>query len=147
MTEDAAFLQAIIANPDDDSLRLIYADWLEEHGQADRAAFIRVQCELVRPALDEQRWQELRARERQLLDEHEKEWAAPVQNLFPDGEASLGGLRFYFRRGFIGAISLTAEMFVRRAEAPFSLAPVEHAEFAPPWCYARDLLSELGGCP
>jgi uncharacterized protein (TIGR02996 family) len=29
-----AFLDAIIADPDDDAVRLIYADWLEEHGTA-----------------------------------------------------------------------------------------------------------------
>jgi uncharacterized protein (TIGR02996 family) len=45
---DEAFLQAIIESPDDDTPRLVYADWLEEHGQAERAAFIRVQCELAR---------------------------------------------------------------------------------------------------
>jgi uncharacterized protein (TIGR02996 family) len=31
MTE-AAFLQAIRDRPDDDALRLIYADWLDERG-------------------------------------------------------------------------------------------------------------------
>ena len=45
----AAFLQSIIAAPDDDAPRLVYADWLEEHGgEPERAEFIRVQCELAR---------------------------------------------------------------------------------------------------
>ena len=44
---DAA-LADIIANPDSDTPRLMYADWLEEHGDPDRAAFIRVQCEIAR---------------------------------------------------------------------------------------------------
>ena len=48
MTHDDAFLRAIIENPDDDTPRLVYADWLDEHGQSDRADFIRVQCELAR---------------------------------------------------------------------------------------------------
>lgn len=47
MTE-ADFLAAIIANPDDDAPRLIFADWLAENGQDDRAEFIRVQCKLAR---------------------------------------------------------------------------------------------------
>src|SRR5690349_16083235 len=34
VTHNAAFLQAIIENPDDDSLHLIYADWLDDHGQS-----------------------------------------------------------------------------------------------------------------
>jgi uncharacterized protein (TIGR02996 family) len=29
--DDRAFLQAIMAAPDDDAPRLIYADWLDEH--------------------------------------------------------------------------------------------------------------------
>jgi len=32
----------IIARPEDDGPRLVYADWLEEHGDSDRAEFIRV---------------------------------------------------------------------------------------------------------
>jgi uncharacterized protein (TIGR02996 family) len=51
MSQDAGFLQDIVAHPEDDTPRLIYADWLEDHGDPDRAAFIRVQCALAR--LDE----------------------------------------------------------------------------------------------
>lgn len=40
-------LQAILEEPDSDDLRLIYADWLDEHGQEGRAEFIRVQVELA----------------------------------------------------------------------------------------------------
>jgi uncharacterized protein (TIGR02996 family) len=38
VTPDDAFLQAIIESPDDDSLRLIYADWIEEHADDGHAA-------------------------------------------------------------------------------------------------------------
>lgn len=44
---EAGLLDDIIANPADDVPRLIYADWLEEHGQEERAEFIRVQIELT----------------------------------------------------------------------------------------------------
>jgi uncharacterized protein (TIGR02996 family) len=48
-TEKIAFLAAICAQPDDDTARLVYADWLEEFGgEPERAEFIRVQCELAR---------------------------------------------------------------------------------------------------
>lgn len=36
----------------DDVIRLAAADWLDEHGEGDRAEFIRVQCELARLQLD-----------------------------------------------------------------------------------------------
>jgi uncharacterized protein (TIGR02996 family) len=40
-----AFLQAIAANPSDDTLRLVFADWLEERGDW-RAEFLRLDCAL-----------------------------------------------------------------------------------------------------
>lgn len=46
--EHAPFLKAIVANPDDDLPRLVYADWLDERGEYDRAEFIRVQIEIAR---------------------------------------------------------------------------------------------------
>jgi uncharacterized protein (TIGR02996 family) len=47
MSDEAALLSAIIAHPDEDTPRLAYADWLTEHGDPDRAEFIRVQCRLA----------------------------------------------------------------------------------------------------
>ena len=49
MPSDEAFLHAICENPQDDAPRLIYADWLEEHGQLERTEFIRAQIELAKP--------------------------------------------------------------------------------------------------
>lgn len=48
MTEQEAFTLAIVTDPLDDTPRLVYADWLDEHGDALRAEFIRVQIELSR---------------------------------------------------------------------------------------------------
>lgn len=45
MSECAAFINAILDNPDDDTARLVFADWLEEHGEPERAEFIRIQIE------------------------------------------------------------------------------------------------------
>lgn len=41
MTEREQLLSAILANSDEDTVRLVYADWLDEHGQGDFAAYIR----------------------------------------------------------------------------------------------------------
>lgn len=49
-TERAAFLTAILNQPDDDTHRLVYADWLQEQdNENDRqqAEFIRLQCEIA----------------------------------------------------------------------------------------------------
>src|SRR5689334_13851092 len=45
MDDRSALLAAIVAAPDDDAPRLVYADWLDEHGDPDRAEFIRHQIE------------------------------------------------------------------------------------------------------
>jgi uncharacterized protein (TIGR02996 family) len=47
MTTGDALLKAILDNPKDDNVRLVYADWLGENGQEARAELIRVQVELV----------------------------------------------------------------------------------------------------
>ncbi|AMV23085.1 Leucine Rich repeats (2 copies) [Gemmata sp. SH-PL17] len=43
-----ALLAAIRANSEDDTPRLVFADWLDENGDAARAEFIRSQCEFAR---------------------------------------------------------------------------------------------------
>jgi uncharacterized protein (TIGR02996 family) len=45
--EQEQLLGAIRAQPDDDTARLAYADWLDENGDAERAEFVRVQCRLA----------------------------------------------------------------------------------------------------
>lgn len=47
MLDEEAFLDKIGAAPQDDSARLVYADWLEEQGDG-RAAFLRAQVAGVR---------------------------------------------------------------------------------------------------
>ncbi|MCI0701844.1 MAG: TIGR02996 domain-containing protein, partial [Planctomycetia bacterium] len=48
MDEMLPFLRAIAGNPGDDTPRLVFADWLDEHKQPARAEFIRLQIELAR---------------------------------------------------------------------------------------------------
>jgi uncharacterized protein (TIGR02996 family) len=50
--DHASLLAAILEAPDDDAPRLVYADWLEEQGDADRAEFIRLQCRLAQRERD-----------------------------------------------------------------------------------------------
>ncbi len=44
-----ALLDAIMKAPGDDLPRLVYADYLDEHGENERAEFIRVQLEIGDP--------------------------------------------------------------------------------------------------
>ena len=42
MTDESTFIAGIQASPDDDLRRLVYADWLEEQGQSEKAEYLRV---------------------------------------------------------------------------------------------------------
>lgn len=48
MDEGAILHRNILLDPADDTARLVYADWLEEHGDEERAEFIRKQIRLMR---------------------------------------------------------------------------------------------------
>lgn len=48
MTDRDSLLRAILTDPHDDLPRLVFADWLEERGEGDRAEFVRAQCDLAR---------------------------------------------------------------------------------------------------
>jgi uncharacterized protein (TIGR02996 family) len=68
---NAAFLRDICEHPDDDTPRLIYADWLDERGapkDRERAEFIRVQCRLETMKGGEDDYWDLKHREAKLLD-------------------------------------------------------------------------------
>src|SRR5215203_6135464 len=71
--QQAAFLAAIRDDLDDDTPRLVFADWLEEHGDP-RGAFIRAQCLLYRTQEDDPAEAELRRCVDELFDRHVEEW-------------------------------------------------------------------------
>jgi uncharacterized protein (TIGR02996 family) len=142
MTPHDVFLADIIAHPEDDTPRLIYADWLEDNGQPERAEFIRLQLELAKPADDGQsdpvRGQELQAREQQLLREHQKEWVRPLEGLVES---------CWFRRGFIEDIHVQAEDFLAGAGAIFASAPVQHADLLDPGFSEEAFVAALAHSP
>jgi uncharacterized protein (TIGR02996 family) len=130
---DAAFLQAIRDDPSDDTPRLIYADYLDDHGQADRAELIRVQCELARTR-DRDRAVELRRRVRQLIIQHRTAWQGNLVRWAPDA---------CFERGFVEHVALPAATFV--ADGPAILA--EHPIHRVTLRDARGCIEDLAGCP
>src|SRR5207249_956021 len=77
MTLHNAFLLDILEHPDDDTPRLVYADWLMERGEP-RGEFIRIQVERARLERDDPRWEPLWKRECELLAEYKLDWIAAV---------------------------------------------------------------------
>ena len=76
---DDPFLNAIWADPGSDLPRLVYADFLDDHGQPARAEFIRVQCALTCDGLPAAEVAALQTREAELLTGHQTEldWHRP----------------------------------------------------------------------
>jgi uncharacterized protein (TIGR02996 family) len=129
MTEREALLRTVCENPDDDTPRLVFADWLDENGEAERAEFIRLQilmAQMKDNANDDwPGWQRLCARELHLLHEHDEQWWRELP------EAAGYRLGRIFSRGFIGVLFVTDwYAFVRDAESIFASAPLTGATFS-----------------
>lgn len=132
MTDDElALLRTIREHPDADLPRLVYADWLEERGDADRAEFIRLQIERHARTPDPTA-RGIGPREYQLLLAHEREWKDELPPGFRDGAA--------FRRGLIHRVRCRAASLYAEPAWPI-LAPVEElhvviAELSAEWLIA-----------
>jgi uncharacterized protein (TIGR02996 family) len=131
--EQCTFWAAIREAPQDDAPRLVYADWLDDHGEAARAEFIRVQCALAKLGSDRRKGRKERARleprEKELLAAHGDRWLAPLRaalrgsNPWDREDGWLGDLGF--RRGFADGPHLGLESARRLATAGDAVEPVD----------------------
>jgi uncharacterized protein (TIGR02996 family) len=97
----AAFLNTIRHYPDEDTPRLVYADFLDEEGYSPRAEFIRAQIERTRLPEHDPRRAALEDREHELLCEHECTW------LGVDPDFMVGLQEWEFERGFMHEVAAT----------------------------------------
>jgi len=126
-SDEQAFMTAILAEPDEDTPRLVFADWLDERGTEDdkaRAALIRAQCqaEILPKGSKERRKLEKQAKE--ILKEHEDRWTQKLR------DTNLG-IRSTFRRGFIDLIEMSATVFTLHAKKLFEIAPTIRSAYFP----------------
>ena len=117
---ERAFFDRIRDEPGEDGPRLIFADWLDEDGQSERAEFIRLQCALARLPEDDPRRPEIRERERILADEHKELWKQKLAPFVAESE---------FRRGVIDSVSVDVRQFLETGPAIFKIAPVRKVRF------------------
>jgi uncharacterized protein (TIGR02996 family) len=82
MSDEAAFLDALRANPADDTARLVYADWLDEHGEPAKAEYLRLVVALARAEIDYARDQPDVARTLALAEALPAEWRAAAGSRF-----------------------------------------------------------------
>lgn len=137
MTDDA-FIRTICARPKDDSPRLVYADYLEEQGEADRAELIRIQIKQSHvPGYH--RYLLAAGREESLADGRairllvaNPEWAFPVATVFADGfridaygyAGTAGGIKWRWHRGFVETLVLPWRAWATRHAALTAATPV-----------------------
>jgi uncharacterized protein (TIGR02996 family) len=81
MTDHDALLRAIAEQPEEDTPRLMYADWLDENDQPDRAEFVRVQVELGRLDLNDPARRPWIVRNVRFLRDHVPGWKAELPRL------------------------------------------------------------------
>jgi uncharacterized protein (TIGR02996 family) len=121
---EKAFLEAIIENPDDDAPRLIFADWLDEHGQSDRGEFIRLQIRLAQTPEYDRFYQEIYHGRRLEF------YGGPFESTLPTlPEGFHWPPLVTFRRGFAcGVQTIGVAPFLQHASELFTLAPFQHLE-------------------
>jgi uncharacterized protein (TIGR02996 family) len=120
--EGDALLAAVLAEPDDDAPRLVYADWLDENGRPERATFIRLQIELARLAWYDPRRDVLTRKATRLLDLYQDDWVAEL----PEIDGITWGP---FSRGFVsGVTARNYEKFAHAADEILAVAPVDGLE-------------------
>src|SRR5437016_5610727 len=106
--EILSFLDAIKDDPEDDTLRLILADFLADEGHEDRGQFIRTQCRRARLDENSPDAVELKQREDQWLQRQQQRWVGPLAEL--DG-------RVTFHRGLIQLECQAQQLLERAGEA------------------------------
>ncbi|MGF1581676.1 MAG: TIGR02996 domain-containing protein [Gemmataceae bacterium] len=101
MTTKANLYQGILEEPDNDELRLIYADWCDENDDSERAEFIRIQIQLEDLGEYDDQYFDLKEREEELLVSHASRWTDEIrQELFRIG-IDASDLNYHFQRGFV----------------------------------------------
>ncbi len=126
MSDRDALLAAIRAHPDEDTPRLVFADYLEENDEAPRAAFIRAQVEFARTPP----WEPfaVRCRWRQPNVISGKPFRAELP--FDSGPGLVSWAGEPFHRGFGWAIDVrTISLWSELAEPIFAREPVGKVNF------------------
>jgi len=117
VTEHDRLLGAVLDVPADDAPRLVYADWLHDHGEEERAAFIRAQIEVAGLEECDPRYPEALARSRRAATfafGASRPWVDHV----PDA-------RVVFRRGVISRAVTEADHFLRQPPQGWLKVPLE----------------------
>lgn len=150
------FVRAICENPADTDLRLIYADWLDEHDDPARAEFIRLQCRIDHLDMGDRQLpmgvgrEALFRRESELLADNWVGWGYPASVCLgfsvPHHQCPhfkmTNGTGMSFRRGLVYRIELPSDAFLQKAATLFQTHPIEEVRLTD--CHPTPLRDEVG---
>ena len=130
--EKRALLAAIGSHPDEDTPRLAFADWCDEHDEPERASFIRLQFEAGRYGEDTPERMDIEEQAAAVFKVHHRKWLAdePIwarSSQFKYGifwAVSLYGIH----KGFLERLSLTLEDCLANSSEIFATAPIRDLE-------------------
>jgi uncharacterized protein (TIGR02996 family) len=133
VSDEAGFLHAIQANPEDDATRLVYADWLDDQGSeanVARAEYIRLSIELASAKVGRRTPPELKAKEERaqaLFGKHHPDW---FPELF-DRKSILRGVRGspQMARGFPYKLQGKSDRIIAIGQRLVQLAPFTDFQF------------------
>jgi uncharacterized protein (TIGR02996 family) len=116
VSDRAALVKAILDAPDEDTPRLVFADFIEERNESERAEFIRSQVEAARLPETKQAASKPGRRAAALLKKHGEEWRTAVGLRPKEG---------VYHRGFLTRVFIFTPDFALRAPALLSREPAE----------------------
>lgn len=143
MTPEETFLQDIIAHPEDDTPRLIFADWLEER-EDPRGQLIRLQCEMATSPKWTDDYFDLWDQEYFLMARHQGAWREELPSHYGIAWGD-------FHRGFVDSISSYGiEPFLNHGAEVCAAAPITQLRLisaASPSQNEDHLWQEMAQCP
>ena len=122
MSDEAHLLTAIADAPDDDTPRLVYADWLDEHNQPERAEFIRLQIGLSAGTIPKAQQEAARTRSEALFGRNQATWWGVLPH---HPGVTWHTAPFPFDRGFAHGVDFRhGKAWREHAKDVFAAAPV-----------------------
>ncbi len=122
-TDEQPFLDAVFDRYADDRPRLVYADFLDDSGEPERAELIRVQLALARLSEDDPRRPELSDRQAELIARNRDVWTAHLTGL---------AVTVDFRRGIPDSAYVDAAIFLEHGEELFKRLRVRRLRLRDP---------------
>lgn len=118
MSERDAFIRNIIDQPEDDTVRLVFADWLDEQGESSQAMYIR--RAIMEPGVV-------------LIFDSEPVWSVLPDGIIPE-----------WSRGFVAKITCSAADWLAHADALLAAHPVTRVTLTT-WpdedCHSSDMFT------